>query len=174
MCLPGAVLESKRVTFPRLWDVVSENSVRKWSIIRRLVSAWLWASYWSVARPDVLSAKLNSPCTARCSSLCDTWTWLALLGAHISMRYIDMVSTGRCSSTPYQSKDPSTTILNYRNKDNGKTVEDKKGASRGAKKAFSMLLKPASPTPSNTESVRSFHRDTDREIKVMRNCLLVC
>ena len=33
-----------------------------------------------------------------------------------------------------------------------------------------MLLKPASPTPSNTGSLRSFHRDTDKGIKVHRYC----
>ena len=38
------------------------------------------------------------------------------------------------------------------------------------KKALALLLKPASPTPSNTGSLRSFHRDTDKGIKVRRYC----
>ena len=36
------------------------------------------------------------------------------------------------------------------------------------KKALAMLLKPASPTPSNTGSLRSFHRDTDQGINIRR------
>ena len=32
------------------------------------------------------------------------------------------------------------------------------------------LLKPASPTPSNKELERQFHRDTERGIKVLRYC----
>ena len=31
------------------------------------------------------------------------------------------------------------------------------------KKALALLMKPASPTPSNTGSLRSFHRDTDQQ-----------
>ena len=36
------------------------------------------------------------------------------------------------------------------------------------KKALALLLKPASPTPSNTLLGRSFQRDTDRGMKVLR------
>ena len=51
------------------------------------------------------------------------------------------------------------------------TVGDKKRASSQAnKKALTLLMKPASPTPSNTGSPRSYHRDTDRGIKFMRYC----
>ena len=50
-----------------------------------------------------------------------------------------------------------------------KTAGDKKWASSYAnKKASALLLKPASPTPSNTGSLRSFHRDTDHGINVRR------
>ena len=35
------------------------------------------------------------------------------------------------------------------------------------KKAFDLLLKPDSPTPSNTGLARSFERDTERGIKVL-------
>ena len=36
------------------------------------------------------------------------------------------------------------------------------------RKALALLLKPASPTPSNTGSLRSFQRDTERGTKVLR------
>ena len=54
--------------------------------------------------------------------------------------------------TPYQSENPSPTIPTDRMKEEkGKTVGDKKGASSLANnKAFALLLRPASPTPSNT------------------------
>ena len=38
------------------------------------------------------------------------------------------------------------------------------------KKALALLLKPANSTPSNTRSLRSFHRDTDKGIKIRRYC----
>ena len=38
----------------------------------------------------------------------------------------------------------------------------------GNKKTSAMFLKLSSPPPSNTGSPRSFHRDTDRRIKVKR------
>ena len=58
--------------------------------------------------------------------------------------------------TPYQSEDPSPTITTYRmREENGKTVKDKKGASILAyKKALALLLKPTSPTPSNTDILK--------------------
>ena len=76
--------------------------------------------------------------------------------------------------TPYQSEDPNpTTPIHRKKEEKGKTVGDKKGASSQAnKKALALLLKPASPTPSNTGSLRAFHRDTERstETKVRRYC----
>ena len=79
---------------------------------------------------------------------------------------------GRERLIPHQSKDPSPTIPTHRMKEeNGKTVGDKKGASSHAnKKALALLVKPASPTPSNTESPTSFRRETDRTIKLLRYC----
>ena len=70
--------------------------------------------------------------------------------------------------TPYQSEDPSPTLPIYRGKEKkGKIVEDKKRKSNYAnKKALDLLLKPANPTP----STRSFQRDTERGIKVLRYC----
>ena len=74
---------------------------------------------------------------------------------------------GRGRLTPYQSEDPSHTLPTYRGKEEkGKIVEDIKGDSNEAnKKALDLLLKPANPTPSNTESTRSFQRVTEREKK---------
>ena len=79
---------------------------------------------------------------------------------------------GRGRLTPYQSEDPSPTLPTYRAKEEkGRIVEDKKWESNWAyKKALDLLLKPASPTPSNTGSTRSFQRETDRRIKVLRYC----
>ena len=73
---------------------------------------------------------------------------------------------------PYQSEDPSPTLPTYEGKvEKGKIVEDKKEKSNQAnKKALDLLLKPANPTLSNTGSTRSFQRDTEREIKVLRYC----
>ena len=59
---------------------------------------------------------------------------------------------------------PIPTLPTYRGKEEkGKIVEDNK-------KALDLLLKPANPTPSNTGSTRSFQRDTERRIKVLRYC----
>ena len=67
---------------------------------------------------------------------------------------------------------PSPTLPTYRGKEEkGKIVEDKKGESNYAnKQALDLLLKPANPTLANTGSTRSFQRDTERGIKVLRYC----
>ena len=74
--------------------------------------------------------------------------------------------------TPYQSEDLSPTLPTYRGKEEKwKIVEDKKGESNQAnKKALDLLLKLANPTPSNTGSTRSFQRDIESGIKVLRYC----
>ena len=52
-----------------------------------------------------------------------------------------------------------------------KTGGDKKGASSYAnKETLALLSKPANPTPSKTGLLRSFHRDTEKEIKVLLYC----
>ena len=43
-------------------------------------------------------------------------------------------------------------------------------SSQANEKSLALLLLPANPTPSNTVSTRLFHRDTDKEIKVLRSC----
>ena len=56
-----------------------------------------------------------------------------------------------------------------RNKEKWKTEEDAMGRTAyDNKKALALLLKPTNPTPSNTGSERSFHRVTERTIKVLR------
>ena len=79
---------------------------------------------------------------------------------------------GRERLTPFQSEDPNPTTPTHRKKEEkGKTVGYKKWASSKANKnALALLLKPASPTPSNTGSLRSFHRDTEKGTKVRRYC----
>ena len=50
-----------------------------------------------------------------------------------------------------------------------KTVGDKKErADHANRKSLTLLLKAASPTPSNTRSLRSFQRDTERDIMLLR------
>ena len=71
---------------------------------------------------------------------------------------------------------PKTTAPQYqpidRKKRMGKIVEDYSmdRAAYADKKALALLLKPASPTPSNPGSTRSFQRDIERETKVLRYC----
>ena len=60
-----------------------------------------------------------------------------------------------------QRPQPHTT--NPWKKEKDKTVGDKRErADHANRKALALLLKPASPTPSNTGSLRSFQRDTER------------
>ena len=66
-----------------------------------------------------------------------------------------------------QRPQPHTTNPWKEEKD--KTVGDKKErADHANRKALALLLKPASPTPSNTGSLRSFQRDTQRDTKFLR------
>ena len=66
--------------------------------------------------------------------------------------------------TLYQSKD-----TNPWKQEKDKTVGDKKErADHDNRKALALLLKPASPTPSNTGSLRSFQRGTERGTKLLR------
>ena len=57
----------------------------------------------------------------------------------------------------------------WKEEEEDKIVGDTKERSVHANtKALALLLKPASPTPSNTGSLRSFQRDTKRGTKVLR------
>ena len=69
--------------------------------------------------------------------------------------------------TPYQSEDPSPILQTYKGKEEKvKIVVDRKGESNQANKnALDLLLKPANPTPSNTESTRSFREILRGELK---------
>ena len=66
-----------------------------------------------------------------------------------------------------QRPQPHTTNPQKEEKD--KTVGIKKErADHANRKALALLLKPASPTPSNIRSLRSFQRDTERGTKFLR------
>ena len=66
-----------------------------------------------------------------------------------------------------QRPQPHTTNQWKEKKD--KTVGDKKErADHANRKELALLLKPASPTPSNTGSLRSFQRDSERGTKLLR------
>ena len=66
-----------------------------------------------------------------------------------------------------QRPQPHTT--NPWKKEKDKTVGDKKErADHDKRKALALLLKLASPTPSNTGSLKSFQRDTERGTKLLR------
>ena len=71
--------------------------------------------------------------------------------------------------TLYQSEDPNPTQPTHgRKEEEDKIVGDtKERADHTNRKALALLLKPASPTPSNTRSLRSFQRDTERSTKVL-------
>ena len=66
-----------------------------------------------------------------------------------------------------QRPQPHTT--NPWKEERDKTVGDKKErADHANRKALTLLLKPASPTPPNTGPLRSFQRDTERGTKLLR------
>ena len=71
---------------------------------------------------------------------------------------------------------PKTSAPQYQPIDNkkrmGKRVEDynRDRAALANKEALALILKPASPTPSNTGLARSFQRDTEKGIKVLLYC----
>ena len=59
-----------------------------------------------------------------------------------------------------------------RKKRKGKRVKDysRDRAAYANKETLVLLLKPATPTPSNTGLARSFQRDTEKGRKVLLNC----
>ena len=69
----------------------------------------------------------------------------------------------------YISPKTPTPTTNPWKEEKDETVGDKKeGADHANRKALALLLKPASPTPLNTGSLRSFQRDTDRGTKLLQ------
>ena len=64
---------------------------------------------------------------------------------------------------------PQPHTTNQLKAEKDRTVLDKKErADHVNRKALALLLKPASPTPSNTGSLRLFQRETERGTKVLR------
>ena len=75
---------------------------------------------------------------------------------------------GESEDTPSVLR-PQPHTTNPWKKEKDKTVGDKKErADHANRRALTLLLKPASPTPSNTGSLRSFQRDTERSTKLLR------
>ena len=66
--------------------------------------------------------------------------------------------------TLYQSKDPNHTQPTH----GRKKKKNSRSQKRKSRKVLALLLIPASPTPSNTGSLKSFQRDTERSTKVLR------
>ena len=90
--------------------------------------------------------------------------------------YLKKVGNAKLKESDIHPISPKTPIPEYqpidRKKRKGKIVEDYSTdrAASANKKALALLLKPASPTPSNTGLARSLKRDTERGIKVLRYC----
>ena len=71
-----------------------------------------------------------------------------------------------------QRPQPDTTNPWKEEKD--KIVGDKKErADHANRKVLALLLKPASPTPSNTWSLRTFQSDTERDTKLLRQWVVL-
>ena len=86
------------------------------------------------------------------------------------------VGSARLRESGIHPISPKTPAPQYqpidRKKGKGKKVEDysRNRAALANKETLALLLKPASPTPSNTGLARSFQRDTERVMKVMLYC----
>ena len=100
---------------------------------------------------------------------------------YISHRFLDYYYYyyfGVRCAWPGESEDtlsverPQPHTTNPWNEEKDKTVGDKKErADHANRKALALLMKPASPTSSNTGSLRSFQRDTERGTKHLRYCM---
>ena len=84
-----------------------------------------------------------------------------------------MVGRARLRESDIHPIRPKTPAPQYqpvdRKKRKGKIIEDysRDRAAKANEKPLALLLKPSSPTPSNTGLARSFQRDTERGIKVL-------
>ena len=83
--------------------------------------------------------------------------------------YLESAVQGRERVTTRSVQRPQPHTTNPWKEEKDKTVRDKKErADHAIRKALALLLIPASPTPSNTWSLRSFQRDTERRTKLLR------
>ena len=86
------------------------------------------------------------------------------------------VGSARLRESEIHPISPKTPAPQYqhidRNKRKGKREEDnsRDSAAYANKETLALLLKPASPTPSNTGLAISFQRDTEKGIKVLLYC----
>ena len=96
--------------------------------------------------------------------------WQHYSGERVSLLLLSLLKKVG-NARQWESKDPSPTIPTYSKKvEKGKTDDKQVARSLGQQKSIGLLLKPASPTPSNKGSERSFHRDTETGIKVRWHC----
>ena len=96
------------------------------------------------------------------------YCWAHYSITHYYYYYLESDVQGRERvRTLYQSKDPNSTQPTHRRKNKIKqyTGDKKERADHANRKALALLLKPASPTPSNTGSLRLFQRDTERVLR---------
>ena len=103
-------------------------------------------------------------------------TVVSLLLLLILLLLLKEVSSARLRESDIHPISPKTPALQYqpidRKKRNEKIVEDysRNRAAQANKKALALLLKPASPTSSNTGSARAFQIDTESGTKVLLYC----
>ena len=105
------------------------------------------------------------------------WTHMACYSCRLLLLLLlKKIGSARLGESDIHLISPKTPAPQYqhidRNKRNGKRIEDysRDRAAYADKEAFSLLLKPASPTPSNTGLARSFQSDTEKGIKVLLYC----
>ena len=98
------------------------------------------------------------------------------MGLLLLLLLLKKVSSAKLRESDVHPISPKTPAPQYqpidRKKRKGKRVEDYSmdRAPQVNKEALALLLKPASPTPSNTGLARSFQRDTEKRIKVLLYC----
>ena len=99
---------------------------------------------------------------------------LTIGGNLLSLLLLNDVGSARLRESDVDPMSPKTPAPQYqlidRKKRKGKIVEDysRDRAAQANTKTLTLLLKPASPSPSNTGSARSFQRDNERGTKVLR------
>ena len=101
------------------------------------------------------------------------YTQRELLLLLLLLLLLKKVGSARLGASDLHPNSPKTKAPQYqpkaRKKRKGKRVEDyiRDRAAWANKEALALLLKHASPTPSNTGLARSFQRDTEKGIKIL-------
>ena len=103
--------------------------------------------------------------TVKQAVMCITDSWLLLL--LLLLFWSPLCKAGREWGHSISPKTP--TPHNQRmEEEKDKTGDKKEREDHANRKVLALLLKPASPTPSNTGSLRLFQRDTERSTKLLR------